>query len=184
MDFILIAVLTLLNALFAMSEMALAASRKTRLMAMAEAGDKGAGAAIELHEKPTQFLSTVQVGITSIGMLNGILGEAAYSDSLASLIQQLGMAAKPAGVLATTLVVVFITFITLIFGELVPKRIGQLYPEAVARVMARPMRWLAKAAGPFVRLLSACTQGVLRLMRVDTNHARAVTEEEISASLE
>ena len=77
-----------------------------------------------------------------------------------------------------------ITYITIVFGELVPKRIGQLYPEAVARVMARPMRWLAKAAGPFVKLLSACTMGVLKLMRVDTNRARAVTEEEITASLE
>ncbi len=184
MDFILIALLTLLNAVFAMSEMALAASRKARLAVMAEAGDKGAQAAIELHDKPTQFLSTVQVGITSIGMLNGIVGEAAFSEDLSHFIAHLGMAAKPAGVLATTLVVLAITFITLIFGELVPKRIGQLYPEAVARVIARPMRWLAKAAGPFVRLLSACTQGVLQLLRVNTNNARSVTEEEISASLE
>ena len=184
MDFILIAVLTLLNALFAMSEMALAASRKTRLIAMAEAGDKGASAAIELHDQPTQFLSTVQVGITSIGMLNGIVGEAAFSEGLAEWIAHLGMAPKPAAVLATTLVVLAITFITLIFGELVPKRIGQLYPESVARVMARPMRWLANAAGPFVRLLSACTMGVLKLLRVNVNNARAVTEEEITASLE
>ncbi len=184
MDFILIALLTLLNAAFAMSEMALTASRKTRLMAMAEAGDLGAKAALLLNENPTQMLSTVQVGITSIGMLNGIVGEAAFSDNVASFLQAMGLAAKFAAPTATTIVVASITFITLIFGELVPKRIGLLYPEAVARVMARPMAWLAKVANPFVKLLTMCTQGVLQLMRVNTNNARAVTEAEIAASLD
>jgi putative hemolysin len=184
MDFILIALLTLLNAAFAMSEMALTASRKTRLMAMAEAGDEGAKAALLLNENPTQMLSTVQVGITSIGMLNGIVGEAAFSEGVAHFLQNMGLAAKFAAPSATTFVVVVITFITLIFGELVPKRIGLLYPEGVARVMARPMAWLAKAANPFVKLLTMCTQGVLNLLRINTNNARAVTEEEISASLD
>jgi putative hemolysin len=184
MDFILIAVLTLINGAFAMSELALTASRKTRLMAMAEAGDAGAKAALALNENPTQMLSTVQVGITSIGMLNGIVGEAAFSDGVAAFLQSFGLSAKIAAPSATTFVVVVITFITLIFGELVPKRIGLLYPEAVARVMARPMAWLAKAANPFVQLLTMCTQGVLNLLRINTNHARTVTEEEISASLD
>ena len=139
MDFILIAVLTLINGAFAMTEMALTASRKVRLMAMAEAGDKGAKAALELNEHPTLMLSTVQVGITSIGMLNGIVGEAAFSDDLRDVLQSLGLSIKVATPAATTIVVAIITFITLIFGELVPKRIGQLYPEAVARVMAMPM---------------------------------------------
>ncbi|MGA8513661.1 MAG: hemolysin family protein [Burkholderiaceae bacterium] len=184
MDFILIALLTLINGVFAMSELALTASRKTRLMAMAEAGDVGAKAALALNDNPTQMLSTVQVGITSIGMLNGIVGEAAFSEGVGQFLQNMGLAAKFAAPTATTFVVVVITFITLIFGELVPKRIGLLYPEAVARVVARPMAWLAKAANPFVRLLTLCTQGVLNLMRINTNHARAVTEEEISASLD
>jgi putative hemolysin len=184
MDFILIAVLTLFNAAFAMSEMALTASRKTRLMAMAESGDPGAMAALELNAHPTQMLSTVQVGITSIGMLNGIVGEAAFSESVSQFLQHMGLAVKFAAPAATTFVVAAITFITLIFGELVPKRIGLLYPEAVARVMARPMAWLAKVANPFVKLLTMCTQGVLKLMRINTNHARAVTEAEISASLD
>jgi putative hemolysin len=184
MDFILIALLTLINGVFAMSELALTASRKARLMAMAEAGDVGAKAALQLNDNPTQMLSTVQVGITSIGMLNGIVGEAAFSDGVATFLQNMGLAAKFAAPSATTFVVIVITFITLIFGELVPKRIGLLYPEAVARVVARPMAWLAKAANPFVRLLTLCTQGVLNLMRINTNHARAVTEEEISASLD
>ena len=184
MDFILIALLTLINGAFAMSEMALTASRKTRLMAMAEGGDPGAQAALELNENPTQMLSTVQVGITSIGMLNGIVGEAAFSDGVAQFLQNVGLTAKFAAPTATTIVVATITFITLIFGELVPKRIGLLYPEAVARVMARPMTWLAKVANPFVKLLTMCTQGVLKLLRINTNNARAMTEAEISASLD
>ncbi len=184
MDFILIALLTLINGAFAMSEMALTAARKVRLIAMAESGDDGAKAALALNDNPTLMLSTVQVGITSIGMLNGIVGEAAFSDNVAQFLQNMGLAAKFAAPTATTVVVVVITFITLIFGELVPKRIGQLYPEAVARVMARPMAWMAKAAKPFVALLMMCTQGVLKLMRINTNNARAVTEAEIAASLD
>ena len=184
MDFILILVLTMLNAVFAMSEMALTASRKARLTAMVEVGDKGAEAALKLMEQPTHFLSTVQVGITSIGMLNGIVGEAAFSEGVSLFLQGWGATPKVAGIAATTIVVVVITFITLIFGELVPKRIGQLHPEAVARLIARPMRMVATAAAPFVKLLAACTQGMLKLLNIDTNAVRSVTEEEITASLE
>jgi putative hemolysin len=184
MDFLLIAFLTLLNGVFAMSELALASSRKARLAVMDEAGDKGARAALDLLDEPTQFLSTVQVGITSIGVLNGIVGEAAFSANLAARLVGWGLTESVASVSATAIVVTIITFITIIFGELVPKRIGQLYPEAVARHVARPMAWLAKAAGPFVKLLSLSTQGMLKLMRIDSTGNRAVTEEEITASLE
>jgi len=165
MDFLLIALLTLLNGVFAMSELALASSRKSRLAAMAEGGDKGAQASLTLLENPTQFLSSVQVGITSIGMLNGIIGEAAFSDDLARWLLALGMPERASGITATALVVTVITFITIVFGELVPKRIGQLYPETVARLVARPMTWVALVAKPFVRLLSLSTQGVLGLLR-------------------
>jgi putative hemolysin len=184
MDFLLIALLTLLNGVFAMSELALASSRKARLTAMAESGDKGARAALDLLDNPTQFLSSVQVGITSIGMLNGILGEAAFSEGVARWLQALGAPEKAAGITATALVVTVITFITIVFGELVPKRIGQLYPEVVARFVARPMAWVARVAKPFVRLLSLSTQTVLKLLRIDNAAGRAVTEEEIAASLE
>ncbi len=184
MDVLLIVFLTLLNGVFAMSELALAASRKARLNAMAEAGDKGAQAALTLLGNPNQFLSTVQVGITSIGVLNGIVGEAAFSDGVADWLRQLGASDKAAAISATAIVVTMITFVTIIFGELVPKRIGQLYPEPVARWVSRPMLWLATAAKPFVKLLSGTTAGVLKLLRIDTNAARAVTEEEITASLE
>ncbi len=184
MDFLLIALLTLLNGVFAMSELALASSRNARLTGMADAGDKGAAAALKLLEHPTQFLSTVQVGITSIGVLNGIVGEAAFSDNLARWIQSFGAAPRPSAIAATAIVVAIITFVTIIFGELVPKRIGQLYPEATARLVARPMAWLARAAGPFVKLLSATTQAVLKLLRIDTTQTRGMTEEEIAHSLE
>lgn len=184
MDFLLIALLTLLNGVFAMSELALASSRKLRLVALAEEGDKGARAALALLDDPTQFLSSVQVGITSIGMLNGIIGEAAFSEPLAHWLQGLGVASGAAGVVATALVVTVITFITIVFGELVPKRIGQLYPEPVARLIALPMTWVARVAKPFVRLLALSTQAVLRLLRVDDSAVRSMTEEEIIASLE
>ncbi|WP_295855047.1 hemolysin family protein [uncultured Xylophilus sp.] len=184
MDFLLIALLTLLNGVFAMSELALASSRRARLVAMSEAGDRGATAALALLAQPTQFLSSVQVGITSIGMLNGILGEAAFSDDVAVLLRSVSVPERAAEIAATALVVTIITFITIVFGELVPKRIGQLYPEAVARWVARPMTFVAQAAKPFVRLLSVSTHAVLRLLRIDNNAGRAVTEEEIAASLE
>ena len=184
MDFLLIALLTLLNGVFAMSELALASSRKARLTAMAESGDKGAQSALALLDNPTQFLSSVQVGITSIGMLNGIIGEAAFSDDLARWFLSLGVTERAASISATALVVTIITFITIVFGELVPKRIGQLYPEVVARLVSRPMTWVARIAKPFVRLLSLSTQAVLRLLRVNNDAGRAVTEEEIAASLD
>ncbi|MDI3383596.1 hemolysin family protein [Xenophilus aerolatus] len=184
MDVLLLALLTTCNALFAMSEMALATSRRARLAALAEAGDAGAIAALKLMESPTQFLSTVQIGITSIGMLSGIVGEAAFAGPLAVWMESHGMGEGTASVASTALVVTAITFFTIIFGELVPKRIGQLYPEPVSRWIARPMRMLAKVAKPFVWLLSGATATVLKLLRIDSSAARAVTEEEISASLE
>ena len=183
MEVLLIVFLTLLNGVFAMSEMALASSRKARLAALEESGDKGATAALQLLDQPTQFLSTVQVGITSIGMLNGIVGEAAFSDALARLLQGWGLSDGAASVTATAVVVTAITCITIVFGELVPKRIGQMFPETVARWVSRPMTTLARLVGPFVKLLSMSTQGVLRLMRINNQRGQEVTEEEITASL-
>ena len=185
MESTLLVLLILLNGLFAMSEMALSASRKARLQVMVEAGENGAQAAMDLHEHPTKFLSTVQIGITSIGILNGIVGEAAFAEPLAVwLTQHSGLGAIPAGYTATGLVVLLITVLTIIFGELVPKRLGQLYPETVARIVARPMVALSTATRPLVSFLSFATQGVLRLAGIREDAARAVTQEEIAASLE
>jgi putative hemolysin len=184
MDFLLIAILTLINGAFAMSEMALTAAKKVRLTAMAESGDSGAKAALELADNPTVMLSTVQIGITSIGMLNGIVGEAAFADDFRQFLMSFGLAPSWASPIATTIVVVAITFITLIFGELVPKRIAWAYPEAVSRAVAKPMIWLSKLASPFVKLLTITTQGVLKLLRIRTDQERGVTEEELAASLD
>ena len=186
MDVALLVFLILLNALFAMSEMALTTSRKARLAVMAEAGDPGAQAAQVLHEDPTKFLSTVQIGITSIGVLNGIVGDAAFSQPLAVWLLKMFplLSHRAVDVTATALVVVIITFLTIIFGELVPKRLGQMYPERVAVMVARPMDMLSAAARPFVWLLSACTETTLRLLGIRHAPSRSVTEEEIAASLE
>lgn len=186
MDVALLVFLILLNGVFAMSEMALTASRKARLQVMLEAGEHGAQTAIDLHERPTKFLSTVQIGITSIGVLNGIVGEGAFAQPLSIWLQQTFPLLTPraASLSATGLVVVIITFLTIIFGELVPKRLGQLYPETVARLVAMPMNWLSTATRPFVTLLTVSTEAVLRLLGIRGDISRSVTEEEIAASLE
>ena len=183
MDFLLILFLTLLNGAFAMSELALASSKKSRLQRMADNGDKGAAAASKLLDDPTAFLSSVQVGITSIGILNGIVGEAAFSGDVAQLLMGVGVPESSAPIMATALVVAAITFVTIVFGELVPKRIGQLFPEAVARYVAIPMTAVAKFAHPFVVLLASTTHFVLNLLRVNSRAEQVVTEEEIEASL-
>jgi putative hemolysin len=118
-------------------------------------------------DNPTQFLSSVQVGITSIGMLNGIVGEAAFSGGVAAWLMGLGLADGTAQGVATGLVVAVITFVTIVFGELVPKRIGQLYPEQCALDLA-PDDGGGPVAKPFVWLLTHTTQWVLRLLRIDT----------------
>ncbi len=166
-----------------MSEMALASSRKTRLQVWLDAGDANARAALALMEQPTQFLSTVQVGITSIGILNGILGDAAYSQLLTVYFERLGVSSDFSHIVATAVVVALITCFTLVFGELVPKRIGQLYPEQVARGCAPTMLALARVAKPLVWFLSWSTMMLLRFLRIDALAKRVVTQEEISASL-
>src|SRR6218665_4230954 len=129
MDIALLVFLILLNGLFAMSEMALTASPKAPLQVMVETGESGAQAAMDLHENPTKFLSVVQIGITSIGILNGIVGEAAFSTPLSLWAQQtFGMQDRAADVTATPVAVVCITFVTIIFAELVPTRLGQIFP--------------------------------------------------------
>ena len=185
MDVALLFFLIVLNAGFAMSEMALTTSRKARLQVMLEAGEHGVEAAIDLHDHPTKFLSTVQVGITGISVLNGIVGDAAFSEPLGVWVHHtFDLAERPAHVTATALVVLIITVLTIIFGELVPKRIGQMFPETVAAIVAPPMQWLSMATRPLVVLLSKTTEAILRLIGIKGNSNRAVTEEEIAASLE
>ena len=183
MDILLIFFLTLLNAVFAMSEMALASSRRTLLSELESSGAYGAKAALALQNRPTEFLSTIQIGITTLGVINGIVGEAAFSNSLAAWFSTWPVLAPAAGILATTLVVTLITVNTILLGELVPKRIGQLFPEAVARWTAPLMLAIAMMASPLVHFLSKTTSVILYLLRIDANQQRTVTEEEIRASL-
>ena len=179
MDAAFLLMLILLNGTFAMSEIALVTARKGRLHKLAERGDPSAAAALRLGETPTQFLSTVQIGITSIGILNGIVGEAALAPPLAEWFRGLGIDEKPSRYLGTGLVVVLITYFSIVLGELVPKRLGQINAEAVARLVARPMEWLAAISRPFVRLLSGSTELLLALLGFKGRTAPAVTEEEI-----
>jgi len=183
MDLLLIFFLTVLNGLFVMSEMALASSRKALLVSLENAGASGAHAALELQKQPTQFLSTIQIGITTLGVLNGIIGEAAFSEDVAAWFMQMGLLEGAAQILATLTVVTLITLNTILFGELVPKRIGQIYPETAARLTAPTMYALSVMARPLVHLLSISTTGILHLFRIDMKHVRQVTEEEITASL-
>jgi putative hemolysin len=183
MDVAILFALILLNGAFAMSEIALVTSRKARLQPLAEGGDAGAAAALRLHQQPTQLLSTLQIGITSISILNGIVGEAALAPLLADWLRGRGFEGKIVDYASTALVVVLITYFSIVLGELVPKRLGQLDPEAVARRVARPMELLARIARPFVSLLAGSTQLVLRALGLKDAQARPVTQEEIHALL-
>jgi putative hemolysin len=183
MEIALLVALILLNGLFAMSELALVSARKARLQKFIDEGDRAAIAAVKLGEDPTRFLSTIQIGITSIGVLNGIVGESALAAPLSTWLVSVGMPLNYSAFTATALVVVFITYFSIVVGELVPKRLGQTYPETFARLVARPINWLATATKPFVQLLSVSTRGLLKLLGVKENAANAVTEEEIHAML-
>jgi putative hemolysin len=183
MDVAILFALILLNGAFAMSEIALVAARKGRLQPLAEEGDVRAQAALRLREKPTQFLSTIQIGITSIGIVNGVVGEAALAPPLVQWLQARGLEGTFAEYAATAGVVVLITYFSIVLGELVPKRLGQLDPEAVARRVARPMELLAVLARPFVALLAGSTRLALKVLGIRDAQARPVTEEEIHALL-
>ncbi len=183
MDIALLAFLIVLNGVFAMSEIALVTARKSRLQRLAEDGDKSAVVAMRLGEDPTQFLSTVQIGITAIGIMNGIVGEAALAGPLAGVLNQLGLDGKTSSITATTLVVVVITYFSIVVGELVPKRIGQFHAEGVATFMARPIMVLAAMSRPFVFLLSISTDGLLRILGKKELSSANLTEEDIHSML-
>lgn len=183
MEIAILLALILINGLFAMSEIALMTARKARLQRRIEEGDRGAIEAIKLGEDPTRFLSTVQIGITSIGVLNGVVGESTLAQPLGVWLQGFDMQASTAGWVATTMVVAGLTYFSIVLGELVPKRLGQMAPETIARLVSRPISFLALASTPFVKLLSSSTRLVLRMLGVKSGRGPAVTEEEIHALL-
>lgn len=176
--------LIMLNGLFAMSEIALVSARKALLVKKATEGHPTARIALRLGEDPTGFLSTIQIGITSIGILSGIVGEAVFAQPLAEWLQRFALSEDSAQIVATASVVLGITYISIVIGELVPKRLGQLSPESIACIVARPIQILAMLGRPFVLLLSASTQAVLRLMGIKQGQQPCITEEEIQALLD
>ncbi len=184
MEILILIGLIVLNGLFAMSEIALVTARKARLMKLAADGDNSASVALKLGEDPTKFLSTIQIGITSIGILNGIVGEAVLAGPLSQWLQSFGIAENAANIGATAAVVIVVTYVSIVVGELVPKRIGQINPEPIARLVARPMQVLALITRPFVMLLTVSTHALLRLLGVKQSSQASVTEEEIHAMLE
>lgn len=183
-EIIAIFILLVANGVFAMSEMAIVSARKVRLKQRADQGDHKASAALELAESPGQFLSTVQVGITLVGILAGAFGGARISERLTPMLSGLPYLGAYAGTIAFGIVVIIITYFSLVIGELIPKRLALHSPENIARRVAAPMRRLSKMAGPLVRLLDGSTDGLLRLAGLRESSDPPVTEDEIKILIE
>jgi putative hemolysin len=175
--------LILLNGFFAMAELAIVSSRRIRLQQMAEAGDKGAGRALALAESPGRFLSGVQVGITLIGILSGAYGGSTLGARLGSVLNEYPVFAPRGEEIAFILVVIAITALSVVVGELVPKRIALLQPERIAAVVAGPLQLLVLIARPLVWLLETSTALLLRLLRIPETKTDSVTEEEVRIAI-
>jgi putative hemolysin len=180
-EVLLIILLLVVNGLFAMSEIAVISARKTRLQQLADEGNTKAAAALELAAHPDRFLSTVQIGITLIGILAGAFGGATLTGEIAPWFAAIPFLAPYSEALAVGLVVLFTTYLSLVIGELVPKRLGLLQPERIASLIAPPMRSLSRIASPVVKVLSVSTNAILRLLGVRPTGEQPVTEEEIKS---
>jgi putative hemolysin len=179
LDALLILLLVGVNGLFAMSELAIVSSRRPKLKAMAKSGRRGAGTALELAEDPGRFLSTVQIGITMVGIIAGAYSGARLGGPLGERIALLGVDAATAQTVGFALVIILTTYASLVIGELVPKQFALRAPESIAAVMAPPMLWLARATAPFVWLLDKTSAGIFRLLRLQRDTDQRVTAEEL-----
>ncbi|OGA27167.1 MAG: hypothetical protein A3F77_04980 [Betaproteobacteria bacterium RIFCSPLOWO2_12_FULL_67_28] len=185
MELLILSCLILLNGSLAMAEVALLTARRTRLATQAASGDRLAAAAARLGAEPTRFLSTIQIGITSIGLLNGIVGEAVLAPPLSAWLQSMGLEQKASAIVATILVVISVTYFSIVVGELVPKRLGQHNAEGIAKLVVWPMQALAMVTAPFVHLLAASTDAILkpllRLLRIreEESGAQPLSPEEL-----
>ena len=184
MDIGLIILLIFINGIFAMSEMSLISSRKARLQKLVDEQRAGAKYALQLHQEPTRFLSTIQVGITSVAILNGVLGEDALVTPINQHFQQVPLLAPHAEVYARVITVILITYFSVVVGELVPKRLALLRPESIALFVARPMNALAAIGSPLVWLLSSSCTLLLYLCRADRQPQTTITNEEIKLLME
>ncbi len=181
---VLLLVLILINGALAMTELAVVSARQARLAAAAAAGDATAAAALKLARAPSRFLATVQIGITLVGVLLGAAGQAGLVSPLAEALAEFPPLTTHARAIAGTVVVVVITYLSLVLGELVPKRLAMRWPERIAQLMARPMGLLASLSAPLVWLLSASTDLVTRLLGVRPGGEEPVSDDEIRALAE
>ena len=183
-ELLFLLLLILVNGILAMAEIAVVTSRRSRLQAMAEGGRRGAASALDLAGAPEKFLSTVQVGITLVGVLAGAFGGATFAEQIAAYLSGYPLLAPYGEAVGVTVVVLLVTYFTLVWGELVPKRIALAHPELLASALARPLQALARLTSPLVRLLSASTSVTLRLIGLRVSSEPPVTTEEVEMLLE
>src|SRR5215210_3650848 len=178
-DLVLILALVALNGVLSMSELAIVSSREARLRAMVKSGSKGARHALDLASDPGRFLSTVQIGITLIGIIAGAYSGASLGGPVGQRIARLGVDPNTAQTLGFALVIMVTTYASLVIGELVPKQFALRRPEGIAATVALPMRWLSRATAPFVWLLDKTSKGIFRLLRLDRESDDHVTAEDL-----
>lgn len=183
MEILIIFLLTLVNGVFSMSEIALVSSRKSKLESAAKNGDRRAQVALDLSNSPNRFLSTVQIGITLIGILLGIFSGDKLTTDVQALVSRVDVLRPYANSITVVLVLLLLTYLSLVFGELVPKRIGLSNPEGIAKTMAAPMILLSRVTAPFITLLTFSSDLLLKLLRIRPNES-AVTEEEIKSLIQ
>lgn len=183
MELLLILLLTILNGVFSMSEIALVSSRRSRLETAAKNGDRRAQVALDLSNSPNRFLSTVQIGITLIGILLGIFSGDKLTDDVQAYVMRITFLQPYAHSVAVVLVLLLLTYLSLVFGELVPKRIGLSNPEGIAKTMAGPMILLSRLTSPFIALLTVSSDLLLKILNIKQNES-AVTEEEIKSLIQ
>lgn len=181
MEILIILLLVLLNGVFAMSELSLVSSRKFKLENFKKQGKSGAKAALELSENPTKLLSTVQIGITLIGVMLGVYGGENLTDDLDAFIQTIPFLAPYSNTLAVGLVVLMITYLSIVLGELFPKRVGMTFPESIALIVSKPMMMLSKITSPFVWLLTVSNDFLLWLFGIKRTSDSKISEEELKA---
>jgi len=182
-EVVFIAALILINGLFSMTEIAVVSARPVRLARAASDGNAGAAKALELQEKPDNFLSTVQIGITLVGVLSGAFGGALLADEFAAIVAQVPVLAPYSASIGFAIIIVIITYFSLVIGELVPKNIALNQPERIASVFSRPMNFVSTATAPFVWLLTTSTRLILKVLRIRATTDSAITEEEIKAHI-
>lgn len=181
-ELVIFGILILLSGLFSMAEIALVSTRKARLEAQAAKGDRKAAEALKLINHPDLFLPTVQIGITLVSILMGIFSGENIKGNIAAFIHQFDLLKAYSNGIATAIVVIVITYVTLVLGELVPKRIGLANPEGIAKMAATPMRWVGRITYPFIWLLSKSSNVLVNLFGIKTKEGQ-VTEEEIKAMI-